>query len=124
MPNYNKLLWLVLPLFGGCVRSEERTHLQQAAALHLEAVQIAEALEDQLKQATILSDSVAVLRAEIEVWEKDLVEVPGFEHTSNHSGHQHLHEPVQVTAEEMFQLQSESKKRIEQIKKRVDAITQ
>lgn len=122
MPNYNKYLWLAIFSLG-CSKSGQDTHLQHAAALHQEALQIAEDLEDQLKQTSIPSDSAAVLQAAIEAWEKDLVEVPGFEHTHDHAGHQHSHEPVQVTPEQMLHLQQEAKDRIEQLKKRFDTQT-
>lgn len=123
MLNYNKYLWLVIFIFGSCTKPGQDPHLQQAAALHLEALQIAEDLEDQLKQGAIPSDSAAVLQAAIEAWEKDLVEVPGYEHEHDHAGHNHSHEPVQVTPEEMLQLQQAAKAQIEQLKKRFDSQT-
>lgn len=101
--------------------SQEQKSLQEAANVHNAALLIAEELEATLKLSTIPADSAFVITAAIEAWVNDLVEVPGNEH-HHHEGHHHSHEPVNVTAEEMLQLQLELKHRIEQIKKRVDAL--
>ncbi len=102
--------------------SQEDKLLQEATDIHNTALSIAEELETTLKQNTISADSASAILKAIEAWENDLVEVPGNEH-HDHEGHKHSHEPVHVTAEEMLQLQLELNQRIEQIKKRVEAIS-
>ena len=121
MRNYSKLF--VLLLLAACgTPSQEDKLLQEAADIHNTALAIAEELETTLKQNTISADSASAILAAIEAWENDLVEVPGNEH-HDHEGHNHAHEPVHVTSQEMLQLQLELKQRIEQIKKRVEALT-
>ncbi|MBX2915801.1 MAG: hypothetical protein KF856_11085 [Cyclobacteriaceae bacterium] len=121
MRSYSKLF--VLLLLSACSVSHEQKLLQEAADIHNTALLIAEELEATLKHNTIPPDSVAAILIDIEAWENDLVEVPGNEHHHDHEGHNHSHDPVHVTAEEMLQLQLELKQRIEQIKKRVEALT-
>ncbi|MBX2897060.1 MAG: hypothetical protein KF763_16560 [Cyclobacteriaceae bacterium] len=121
MRSYSKLF--VLLLLSACSVSHEQKLLQEAADIHNTALLIAEALEATLKQNIIPPDSASAILTAIEAWENNLVEVPGNEHHHDHEGHNHSHERVNVTAEEMLQLQVELKYRIQQIKKRVDAIT-
>jgi LmbE family N-acetylglucosaminyl deacetylase len=122
MQNYFKL-FVLLCLTACSTSSKEDKLLQEAADVHNMALLMAEELETTLKQNTFPADSASAIRAAIEAWENDLVEVPGNEHHHNHEGHNHSHEPVHVTAEEMLQLQLELKQRIERIKKRVEAIS-
>ncbi|MCW5911032.1 MAG: hypothetical protein KIT62_08155 [Cyclobacteriaceae bacterium] len=125
MQRYSKLLGLVPVLLAwACAApSQDEKLLKEAADVHNTALQIAEDLESRLKQEAIPADSAFVILAAIEEWEQDLIEVPGNEHHHDHEGHNHSHEPVNVTAAEMLELQLELKQRIEQIKKRVDALT-
>jgi len=113
--------FLALLLLSACSPSPEDKLLQEASDVHNAALLIAEELEAALNQNMIPADSASAIRAAIEAWENDLVEVPGNEH-HDHEGHNHSHEPLNVTAEEMLQLQLELKQRIEQIKKRIDTI--
>ncbi len=122
MRNYSKLF--VLLLLAACgTPSQEDKLLQEAADIHNTALATAEELETTLKQNTISADSASAILAAIEAWENDLVEVPGNEHHHDHEEHNHAHEPVHVTSQEMLQLQLELKQRIEQIQKRVEALT-
>lgn len=116
----------MLLLLLGCGTSlQDAKLLKEAAEVHNAALQIAKDVETRIKQDGIHADSVLVIGKAIEEWEHDLVEVPGNEHHHHHhEGHHHSHEPVNITATEMLQLQQELKQRIELIKKRADLLTQ
>lgn len=120
MRNYFKF-FILLGLVACSAPSNENKLLQEAADVHNTALLIAEELETTLKQYTFPADSASAIMAAIKAWENELVEVPGNEH-HDHEGHNHSHEAVNITAEEMLHLQLELKARMEQIKKRVDTI--
>jgi hypothetical protein len=86
MQNYFKL-FVLLCLTACSTSSKEDKLLQEAADVHNMALLMAEELETTLKQNTFPADSASAIRAAIEAWENDLVEVPGNEHHHNHEGH-------------------------------------
>lgn len=69
------------------------------------------------------TDSVIILLGALEEWENDLVEMPGNEE-HDHSGHHHDHTVLEVTAEQMFQIQKELNIRLTNIGKRINTLTQ
>jgi hypothetical protein len=68
-------------------------------------------------------DSVVTLLREIQLWENDLVEVPGSEH-HQHEKHEHRHAPLSITGTEMLLIQNELKARIERIQEKSKQLTQ
>ena len=111
----------------GCRPDQDKKTLDRAFAIHQEAMVVAEEIEQQLKaytgQATTAPnpDSVRVWIAELEEWEKNVVEVPGYEHEHHHhDGEHHHHGPApDVSAGEMLDIQREMKTRIEALRLRI-----
>ena len=98
--------------------------LNEAAALHNEAIQTAAKLEDSLyilsTDATI-QDSVKLYIEAVENWKADLVEVPGNE-ADHHGEFHHHHAPagsIPITATEMVAVQRTLKVKIDSIAARV-----
>lgn len=122
---------LMVMLLATACRPAERANplLEEAAAFHNEAISAATRVEtrlDSLERAgtSIHRDSLRSLRLEIEAWEADVIEVPGFEHEEDHEQghhhHDHRHEtPVSLTPDQMRDLQRVLLERIHGIEKRL-----
>lgn len=83
---------LSLLLIASCRREHEKSReLIEANRLHLEAIKIAHQLEKKLKKLPTQRDSpttrvrVDSLQNLIELWESNVIEVPGFPHAHNHA---------------------------------------
>lgn len=78
-------------------------NLIQANMIHQQSLDIREELmelEKQLKEANI---DYAALKEELKIWDKDIIEVPGFEHSHDdeHQRKYHVHNPMkEFTPEE------------------------
>ncbi len=113
MKNFTSvLLFLALIAFMGCHSHPTDPRLEEAFQFHKEALAVNKAIQDQLQ--SIKNDSLNVvsqLQKRLQVWEENLVEVPGFEHDHDHShgGHHHHHHgtEVEVTPEHMINIQKE-----------------
>jgi hypothetical protein len=111
----------------GCRQDQDKKTLDRAFAIHQEAMVVAEDTEQQLKaytgQATTAPnpDSVRVWIAELEEWEKNVVEVSGYEHEHHHHHDgEHHHAPApDVSAGEMLDIQREMRTRIEALRLRI-----
>lgn len=107
----------------GC-STDHKNEFKESAAIHNEMVKQAEELEeyiDQLESTTSVSrDSISVWRDAIEVWESELVEVPGNEEHHHTKGeHHHDHTRMELTPEQLMNVQLELKSRLDEIDKRV-----
>lgn len=118
--------------------------MEEAGKIHLEAMEIEEALHEQVegvdslkivlndKKKTVtdaaavasIDSTIAALDAiakSFEEWEENLVEVPGLAHEHHHhegeEHHHHDHKPApDVSGEQMIEIQKEIKTNIEKIK--------
>lgn len=103
--------------------SDERN--SEAIALHNSMIQKANHIEHLLSEmkgdTAINKDSIAVLSALLEHWKASLVEVPGNDH--DHAAYAHHHsEPLDVTEEQMLEIQKELDERLSTIGKRLSLL--
>lgn len=129
---------VVFAFFVSCQgeSKEDAHHLQQAADIHKAMMEIEELFEAQLDSLKSLShhavdirDSLQVIEKEFELWEKNVVEVPGDDSAEAHDhghGHDHHHEKedLQVTPEQMVEIQKELKSNLEKLLLRLQSIRQ
>lgn len=119
------LVAVLLCLGASCNSGEDADPLlKDAFAIHQEAMRIEQTVQRQLDSFQISADEELKLRARLEQWEEQLVEVPGFEH-EHHHGHDHVHDhdhgtPVKLTPEHMFAIQQESLDSIRSIQRYLD----
>ena len=109
-------------------RGEKSPELIEANRLHLEAMKIAQQLEQQRDSLMPLAkddlgksqiDSVQKL---IEVWEDNVIEVPGFAHVHKHGHEAHSHEhkaAPPMTDESMLDYQRQSREAIAELQKAI-----
>jgi len=146
-----KILIFLLSLFAlnSCTGEQKDPKLEQAAALHNEAVereQLARKKLDSLQshKQQLVADSTALLEKQqgfirsldqlnldIDNWSNNLIEVPGFEH-HHHHGHDHSHDhdhhhdhgkkQPEVTPEHMLNIQREFRDSIMAIQQRADKL--
>lgn len=129
---------MVFAFFISChtTNEEDAHHLQQAAEIHKAMMEIEEQFEAQLDslksfshQAVEIRDSLQVIEKDFELWEKNVVEVPGDDSGEAHDhGHGHGHhgekENLQVTPEQMVEIQKELKSNLEKLLLRLQSIRQ
>lgn len=117
-----------ITLFGllfitSCHRERERSaELIEANRLHLEAMEIASELEMKLEKLTNQSSRPAVkvrvdsLHKLIQLWERHVVEVPGFPHAHDHAHDALEHRSVPpMTDESMLDYQQKSWEAIKEL---------
>ena len=131
---------IVFAFFVSCQgeNKEDAHHLQQATDIHKAMMEIEKQFENQLDSLKSLShhaveirDSLQVIEKDFELWEKNVVEVPGddSEEARDH-GHDHGHEHhgekenLQVTPEQMVEIQKELKSNLEKLLLRLQSIRQ
>lgn len=107
--------------------SGEKAH-RQAVMLHLSMMQKAGMIDDRLRElrrdTTIGHDSLDRLSALLDAWKADVVEVPGAEQGGHHD-HAHRHEALmEVTPEQMLEIQTALDERLSHIGKRLAALKQ
>ncbi len=122
----------------------ENPALKEAAQTHEQALKIEKQVAPQLQELTQVKNSIQVqgraltpeemalvqeiesIEQSYEYWEKNHVEVPGYEHS--HEGHQHEgHDhgaPLKLTPQDMLVVQREFRDSIVAIQRRVDAALQ
>jgi len=121
---------MMYPLLLACSDHHKKSDiLKQANDTHLQSMTIAKELEEKLlelrkKQPDLPSvkkiDSLANM---IELWESAVIEVPGFEHHHDHSGH-HDHKPVpDMTDQSMLEYQISAKEAIMEVRMQVENLT-
>ena len=131
---------IVFAFFVSChtTSEEDAHHLQQAADIHKAMMEIEKQFENQLDSlksfshhAVEIRDSLQVIEKDFELWEKNVVEVPGDDSAEAHDhGHDHGHEhhgekeDLQVTPEQMVEIQKELKSNLEKLLLRLQSIRQ
>lgn len=123
----NALVLVLICLGTSCNSGEEVDPLlKDAFAIHQEAVRIEQTVQRQLDSFQISAEKELNLRARLEQWDEQLVEVPGFEH-EHHHGHDHDHDhdhgsSPKVTPEHMLAIQQESLDSIRTIQRDLDRL--
>jgi hypothetical protein len=117
-------------LFSCTNTNKEKEVFANAASIHNEMMKTVEAMEEQIAALekdsinSVPTDSLTAWKEAIELWESDMVEVPGNEehHDDKEGGHHHHdHKTVEVTAEQMLFIQQELSSRLASIKSRIEA---
>jgi hypothetical protein len=110
---------------AACSRQEKKNpQLIEANRLHLEAIEISKELESRLESLSLRPEGGAKksqidsLKNLIELWEKNVIEVPGFPHAHSHGGaHAHEHKSAPpMTDESMLDYQRQSREAIVELK--------
>lgn len=124
---------LIRPIFllaifltaAACSRQEEKSpQLIEANRLHLEAIEISQELESKLESLSSHAKSDAKksqidsLKSLIEMWEENMIEVPGFAHAHDHGAHEHKSAPP-MTDESMLDYQRQSREAIKELKEAI-----
>ncbi len=117
---------------GGSEKPSEE--LTQAFKLHEEAVSIRNQVADQIAKLEGSTDSLFVeanksnldsFRISLNVWNEQLVEVPGFEAAHEHEGHHHDHdEPLDLTPKQHLEVQQHLLSEIKALAESVNQIEQ
>lgn len=110
------LFIVVLTAFSCSSGKEKSPELIEANRLHLEAMKISEHLEQTLDSlAPLAKDDLEKSRIDslknlIEVWEENVIEVPGFAHAHDHTHGAHEHKAAPpMTDASMLDYQRQSK---------------
>lgn len=139
---YGSLLIASGVLLGACGDKKD-PKMEEAGKVHLEAMAIEESLHEQIEaidsikivlndKKKTLTDAAQIVKADsvlaaldgvaksFETWEENVIEVPGLAHEHHHGEgehHHHDHKPApDLTADQMLDVQKESKANIEKIK--------
>ncbi len=127
---------IVFAFFVSChgENKEDAHFLRQAVEIHKAMMEIEAQFENQLDSlksfshhAVEIRDSLQVIEKDFELWEKNVVEVPGDDSAEAHDhGHEHHHkkENLQVTPEQMVEIQKELKSNLEKLLLRLQSIRQ
>ena len=127
---------VVFAFFISChtTSEEDAHHLQQAADIHKAMMEIEKQFENQLDSlksfshhAVEIRDSLQVIEKDFELWEKNVVEVPGDDSAEAHDhghGHHGEKENLQVTPEQMVEIQKELKSNLEKLLLRLQSVRQ
>lgn len=127
IPVYSTLaLVLVLGVSSCSRRNEKSPELTEANRLHLEAMKISGQLELKLDslsaraKGNLTKSQLDSLKNLIEVWEENMIEVPGFAHAHDHAhgAHEHKSAPP-MTDESMLDYQRKSREAIVELKEAV-----
>ena len=107
-------------------------NLQQAFKMHQDAVKIRNQVANHLDKLNANEDPLFVtaykenldsISRALETWDGQLVEVPGFEESHDHSGHDHHHDKQpELTSEQHLQVQQHLLQEIRKIEKRINQI--
>ena len=117
---YPASLFIVVLTACSCSSGNEKSpELIEANRLHLEAMKISENIERRLDSlAPLAKDNLEKSRIDslknlIEVWEENVIEVPGFAHAHDHAHGAHEHKAAPpMTDASMLDYQRQSKEAI------------
>ena len=120
------LVFLMAWLLAACT-AKEKPAQKKSIELHEQALAIGKAVEQKLAAFTtsdsILLDSIELLKADLELWESNLIEVPGHDH--DHHGHDHNHDhgsQPDLTPEMMLEVQTALKIEVEKLNSRIEKL--
>ncbi|MGG7662180.1 hypothetical protein [Dyadobacter sp. BHUBP1] len=127
---YPVFLFLVVLTTLSCSSGNEKSReLIEANRLHLEAMKISEHLEQKLDSlAPLAKDDLEKSRIDslkdlIEVWEENVIEVPGFTHAHDHAHGAHEHKTApSMTDASMLDYQRQSKEAILELQQAITAL--
>lgn len=114
-------------IIASCARQDEKSpQLVEANRLHLEAIEISKELEVRLENLSsqakddVEKSQIDSLKNLIEVWEENMIEVPGFPHAHDHAhgAHEHNSAPP-MTDESMLDYQQQSREAIIELKEAI-----
>jgi len=123
-----KYLLAFIFCLGCSSSSQEKELLDKAASVHNDIVNEMSGLKADLNRLEVdalyvTKDSLKEILKSIDEWQRDLVEVQGNEHHDpQKDDHHHDHSVLEVTAEEMLNIQLEMQKRSDAIKTRFDSL--
>lgn len=118
---YSILLCLFLLPFACADSSASDALLEEAFAVHKEAMAHSKEVEALISKLPAGDPSVESLKTRLDNWSHDLIEVPGFEH--DHQDHDHDHDPkLELTPEDMLLVQKEMRDSILMIKQAVETM--
>lgn len=113
------LFMVALTTFSCSPGNEKSPELIEANRLHLEAMKISEHLEQKLDSLAPLAEDdleksrIDSLKSLVEVWEENVIEVPGFAHAHDHAHGAHEHKAAPpMTDASMLDYQRQSKEAI------------
>ncbi|HWV33288.1 MAG TPA: hypothetical protein VN038_26700 [Dyadobacter sp.] len=122
------LLIIVLTTLSCSSGNEKSRELIEANRLHLEAMKISKHLEQKLDSlAPLATDDLEKSRIDslknlIEVWEENVIEVPGFAHAHDHAHGVHEHKTApSMTDASMLDYQRQSKEAILELQQAITA---
>lgn len=135
-------------LLCACGGSAEHKTLHEAADIHMEAFKIKKELDPKIEQLVQISNGILVqgreltpkeikftkdvelLSVQFQYWDKNHLEVPGFEHEGHdHSGHDHEHNhdhstPFNLPADDILIIQKEFRDSIIRMQQKTDYLLQ
>lgn len=123
--NLTRPIFLIAVILtaASCAREEKSPQLIEANRLHLEAIEISKELEPKLESLSSYAkggaekSQIDSLKALIEMWEENMIEVPGFAHVHAHGTHTHEHKSAPpMTDESMLDYQRQSREAIVELK--------
>jgi len=114
-----------------CARQDEKTtQLIEANRLHLEAIEISKELEVRLESLAsqaeddVEKSQIDSLKNLIEVWQENVIEVPGFAHAHDHAHGAHSHKSAPpMTDQSMLDYQQQSREAIIELKEAVSKLS-
>ena len=118
-------LMFIGTIFYSCDKpSDEAAFLEKAHEIHMEATAIQKEVSKQLQTVAVEGNNLNSIKKRLQNWNKNLVEVPGFEHAHDHSDHDHDHDhgsKFEATPEDMLNIQQEFLDSIQVIQKDLEA---
>ena len=125
MKTYRFIVLFVLMM--ACKKSN--TKLEEAHQIHLEVITLLTETENMVDSLTVTigpknkKERLQFFKMQIEELEKNMVEVPGFEHKHHHQGHEHKHDaPVNYTDDQILLIQKEIKSELIKIQEKLTAL--
>ena len=126
---------LLLVMIMACSHDKKPgENLQQAFKIHQDAIKIRNEVADRLDRLSANEDSLFVtaykenldsISNALENWDEQLVEVPGFEESHDHAGHDHDHDHAkqpELTPGQHLQVQQHLLQEIRKIEKSINRI--
>lgn len=122
--KYSLIVWVLMNL--SCSSDQRKDDYSSSVILHNSLMEKARHIEMDLRtlKSEALSkdvmDSLESIAKELSVWKHDIVEVPGNDvHSHQSHSHEHTTAPLEVTPEQMLEIQKELDSRLSAIGKKL-----
>lgn len=136
-------LFTATAILTSCSKAPQDPLLQEAFMYHTEAIELEKSLQSVIGELNAKKSTIQLAGDELEEtdmkfidvtnrieksyerWKENRIEVPGFEHAHNHShdcSHHHHKSSVQLTPQQMMEVQKESMKNIGDMLKKAESI--